>query len=93
MKRVTGFFLSFFFGVMLLSCGLYKDPISTDKAYNNPAYKVDYLFEHDGCKVYRFMDDGKYVYFTNCTGNVTSMAGDSTSNRVVTITHKNVDNR
>jgi len=29
---------------------------------------VDYLFEHDGCKVYRFYDRGNYVYFTNCRG-------------------------
>jgi hypothetical protein len=32
----------------------------------NPNFKVDFLFEKDGCKVYRFLD-GNYHYFTNCT--------------------------
>ncbi|MCD7899431.1 MAG: DUF4884 domain-containing protein [Bacteroides sp.] len=45
---------------------------------NNRTYTVDYLFEHDGCKVYRFYDRGNYVYFTNCRGNVISISNDST---------------
>lgn len=31
-------------------------------------YTVEYLFEHEDCKVYRFYDRGYYVYFTNCNG-------------------------
>lgn len=57
--------------------------IYSKPAENNQGYTVDYLFEHDGCKVYRFYDRGNYVYFTNCTGNVTSVTSDST--RVETI--------
>lgn len=45
---------------------------------NNETYNVEYLFEHDGCKVYRFSDNGNYVYFTNCKGDVTSFVNDST---------------
>lgn len=43
-----------------------------------------YLFEHEGCKVYRFMDMGHYIYFTNCEGDVTSIESDSvrTVNRI-----------
>ncbi|MDR1091238.1 MAG: DUF4884 domain-containing protein [Prevotella sp.] len=66
--------------VGLSSCAA---PIYSKPAGNNQGYTVDYLFEHDGCKVYRFQDRGKYVYFTNCTGNVTGITGDST--RVETI--------
>jgi hypothetical protein len=36
--------------------------------HNNSTFFVDYLFEHDGCKIYRFHDCGNYVYFTNCNG-------------------------
>ncbi len=43
-------------------------PLKEGKSQNNKTYEVDYLFEHDGCKVYRFYDKGNYVYFTNCRG-------------------------
>ncbi len=43
-------------------------PLQTKESENNKTYEVDYLFEHDGCKVYRFYDRGNYVYFTNCNG-------------------------
>lgn len=32
-------------------------------------YKVELLFENDGCKVYRFYD-GRYVYYTDCSGKI-----------------------
>jgi hypothetical protein len=47
------------------------------EAANNKEYKVSYLFEHDGCKVYRFYDHGTYIYFTNCEGE--TMQADSTA--------------
>ena len=43
-------------------------PLQTKESENNKTYEVDYLFEHEGCKVYRFYDRGNYVYFTNCEG-------------------------
>ena len=58
-------------------------PISKQEPDNNPTYEVYYLFEHEGCKVYRFRDAGNYVYFTNCKGSTTSVINDST--RVQTI--------
>lgn len=35
----------------------------------NQNFEVDTLFEHDGCKVYRFSDAGNFRYFTNCHGS------------------------
>lgn len=32
----------------------------------NIDYNVDLLFDHDGCKVYRFEDADRYVYYTDC---------------------------
>ena len=49
------------------SCTI-QHPVSTEPAHNNQQYVVDYLFEHDGCKIYRFSDNGHDVYFTNCQG-------------------------
>lgn len=36
----------------------------------NGDFKVEFLFEHDGCKMYRFNDGGQYVYWSNCKGTV-----------------------
>jgi hypothetical protein len=49
-------------------CACAKDPIRTNST-NNPDIAVSLLFEHDGCKVYRFVDEGTYRYFTNCKGS------------------------
>lgn len=40
-------------------------------ATSNTAYDVDLLFEHDGCKVYRFYDNGRSRYFITCKDAVT----------------------
>ena len=59
--------------------------VSVSRALNNPDYTVSYLFEHDGCRVYRFYDarSGSYVYFTT-QGDVTSIPNDSTRRQTVT---------
>ena len=57
------------FIVLLIASGCATGiPLQTKESENNRTYEVDYLFEHDGCKVYRFYDRGNYVYFTNCKG-------------------------
>jgi hypothetical protein len=38
-------------------------------ATNNKNFEVELLFEVDGCKVYRFCDAGRDVYFVNCQGS------------------------
>ena len=75
------------FVLLLNSCGINR-PISTLNPSNNGTYEVDYLFEHDGCKVYRFQDMGRWVYFTNCSGDVTSFQNDSTRTRVTNTIRK-----
>lgn len=72
-----------FSAIFLISCGILRQPVTTTVPVNNKSYRVDYLFEHEGCKVYRFQDMGHYVYFTNCTGDVTSIENDSTETRVM----------
>jgi len=63
-------------------------PLTRERPENNRTYRVEYLFEYDGCKMYRFRDQGYYVYFTNCDGNVTSMVNDSIPTRAMTINRK-----
>lgn len=66
--------------LFLSACVLDRPPVSVNVPDNNKAYQVDYLFEHDGCRVYRFQDKGNYVYFTNCQGEAIKMT-DSTATR------------
>lgn len=67
-----------------ISCALHM-PVSRVTPENNKTYSVDFLFELDGCKVYRFRDYGNHVYFTKCNGDVTSISSDSTEIRTVNI--------
>jgi Domain of unknown function (DUF4884) len=66
----------------LSACAPTMHPISNVPAKNNKDYNVEYLFEHEGCKVYRFLDHNKtgsyYVYFTNCNGSTVART-DSTA--------------
>lgn len=82
MKTAVKNLSAIFVLIAMQSCFTFRYPVSTEQPQNNRTYEVDYLFEHDGCKVYRFYDMGNYVYFTNCRGDVTSIANDSTEHRV-----------
>jgi hypothetical protein len=64
--------------LLLATSCMIQHPITREPAQNNHDYKVDYLFEHDGCKVYRFWDRDYYVYFTNCSGEAVART-DSTA--------------
>ncbi len=86
MKTVTLPAIIFASVFLLQSCGSVRMPISTHVPENNKNYEVDFLFEYDGCRVYRFYDRGNYVYFTNCNGEVSSVVNDSTVIRTVTKT-------
>lgn len=85
MKRLIQLSVLLFALSAIVSCMPLERSVSVKKPDNNPDYKVNYLFEHDGCKVYRFYDSwsGSYVYFTT-QGEVTSIKNDSTHRRTVT---------
>lgn len=36
---------------------------------NNANIEVTLMFEHDGCKLYRFYDYGEPVYYSTCKGS------------------------
>jgi hypothetical protein len=85
MKTTLKSFMLLITSVMIASCLTQQQmPISRSSAVNNESYNVEYLFEHDGCKVYRFRDRGEYIYFTSCQGDVTAVKNDSVQIRVVT---------
>jgi hypothetical protein len=43
-------------------------PVRISQTDNLPM-KIDLLFIHDGCKVYRFVDDYRFVYYAKCDGS------------------------
>ena len=42
---------------------------------NNAEVPVTLLFEHDGCKAYRFHDVGEYRYYVRCPNSSTDTLG------------------
>lgn len=56
---------------MFILCSCAKDAQET-YATTNTDIRVDFLFEVDGIKVYRFFDCGHSVYFTSRKGESTS---------------------
>jgi len=70
----------------LMLTGCYANvPLQTSPARNNQTYEVDYLFDHDGVKVYRFMDGSRYIYFTSPSTVVTAVQDDSARTVVPTL--------
>jgi hypothetical protein len=68
MSKSKSVLLLFSLAGTFAACLHQRQPIATQIPSNNKDYKVEYLFEHEGCKVYRFQDLGRWVYFTNCNG-------------------------
>lgn len=89
MKTLTRLFILLLVMAGVSSCYT-SVPLKQGKSENNKTYEVSYLFEHDGCKVYRFYDRGNYVYFTT-KGDVTSIKNDSMAWRTVTIYNDETD--
>lgn len=52
----------------VILCGCDVKPALQVRESNNAAFKVELLFETDGCRVYRFYDadDDRPRYFTKC---------------------------
>ncbi len=76
------------FASLFTSC-MIQQPVSTNTPVNNKSYQVDFLFEYDGCKVYRFQDRGDYIYFTNCNNETTAFTNDSTFIKTISVNSYN----
>lgn len=56
----------------LVLTGCAKDPIAISQT-DNFDIKLDKLFTHDGCNIYRFEDGGRDHYYADCRGNVSDI--------------------
>lgn len=57
--------------LILTSCDDQKPQAVTETSNNQ--FTVEFLFEHEGVKVYRFKADGNWVYYTNRIGDTTEI--------------------
>ena len=56
--------------LLLISCA--KESNYATKTVDG--FEVSLLFEYEGCKVYRFIDVGRNIHFTNCTETMTQVS-------------------
>lgn len=54
---------------------------------NRGDFQLELLFEHEGCKMYRFRDGMRCIYWSNCTGNTEYRHGKHGQNREQSITN------
>ncbi len=78
MKRIILIIIT----VTLYSCDGKK---AAQETYQHGEFKLELLFEKDGCKMYRFFD-GRTVYWANCEGRI--QADYESSNGKSRTTHK-----
>lgn len=56
---------------LLLAAVLFTGCVQDAKeSVRNGNFTVEFLFEQNGCKMYRFKDGGRYVYWSDCQGKV-----------------------
>lgn len=63
MKKLIFAFIISVLSFTLIACS--AEPQSTTKTAN-PEISVDFMFEHEGCRVFRFYDGGRSNYFVKC---------------------------
>ena len=60
----------FMLGMSLLVTSCFKEPQSMTTVGNG--FQVEFLFEKDGIKMYRFFDGGRHHYFTSTGETISS---------------------
>jgi hypothetical protein len=66
--------------IALLCAACNKVPEETSQT-SNPNVKVEKLFTHDGCTVYRFYDGGRDHYFSKCENAKTQTISEQSCGR------------
>lgn len=76
--------------ILLVLTGCYHP---AEKVEKKGEFTVEFLFEQNGCKMYRFEDGDRYIYWSDCSGktqiNYTTQTGTvRTTHNIQTITTK-----
>ena len=65
MKKTLAIYIAFIMVGAMIFGACSNDPMSKERLGKDDVFEVEYLFEKDGVKVYRFEDGGRYHYFTS----------------------------
>jgi hypothetical protein len=64
---IVGISLLFTFLVVALINSVSDNP-EPKETIQNGEYEIELLFEQNGCKMYRFHDNARWVYWSDCQG-------------------------
>lgn len=78
MKKLLGLFCGgIILGSVMLS-GCLNEPMSTEHTGKDDKFQIEFLFEKDGLRMYRFYDGGNYHYFTTRGETITEQQSGKT---------------
>lgn len=71
-----------FLALICVSCAKEGTYVPSQNAKDD--FKIEYLFEQDGVKIYRFRDNGRTIYFATGNGRMTDSTSTSTGRKSAT---------
>jgi hypothetical protein len=88
MKKTLAIYIAFIMVGAIIFGACSNDPMSKERLGKDDVFEVEYLFEKDGVKVYRFEDGGRYHYFT--TKGETISTQQNSSGKTTTYHEENI---
>lgn len=79
MKKTLAIYIVFIMMGAILFGACQNEPMSKERLGKDEGIVVEYLFEKDGVKVYRFNDGGRDHYFTTRGETMTTQTSGKTS--------------
>lgn len=79
MKQLVGIFIGGIILFSLMLSGCLNEPQSVEHIGKDDKFQIEYLFEKDGIKMYRFYDGGNYHYFTTGGETMTEQSSGKTT--------------
>lgn len=81
MKKILAVVL--FVGFLILGCAKKAIPATGVNVPSGSKFNVEFLFEVDGVKIYRFFDAGHHRYFSTGSGNFQAQIQSSQNGKTV----------
>ena len=77
MKKILAIWIAFITLGAILFGACTNEPMSKERLGKDDGFEVEYLFEKDGVKMYRFYDGMHYHYFTSRGETITTQQNSS----------------
>jgi len=74
------------FVIFILAVFIFSGCVKYSKeTVQNGDFTIEFLFEYNGCRMYRFKDGGRFIYWSDCQGKI--QADYTTQQGKSTVTH------